>query len=266
MRTGIVGYGFSDKWDGYLKGGKAAGEMSLYMALSGVGKTSMLILDAAMAAKSGLNVLYITKEINANKCVQRFDQCYTKFDPDELISRNAEVLAAREKVKGKIWIKDWSHVSTKVSDIRSLILQMNARGDHVDYLVVDYMELIDPEFYNRAQPRMNYSAVCKDLRALGNELSIPQAGAWQAKRAASDKHFLTKDDVGEDWGIVKNADIVIGLNQNAQELRDKVMRLNILKQRESTNRSVMHLFTDFDRMIVHEQGSVEEKEDIEYGK
>jgi replicative DNA helicase len=187
------------------------------------------------------------------------------MDKYEMVANPGTVRKAREKVPGKIWIKDWSHVPTKVSDIRALIYQMRGKGQDVDYLVVDYMELLEPEFFNRAQPRMNYSAICKDLRALGNELDIPQSGAWQAKRLATGKLYLDKDDAGEDWGIIKNADIVIGLNQSSAELRDKTMRLNILKQREGTNRNVMHLYCDLDRMIVREQCATEEKEEVEYG-
>lgn len=89
------------------------------------------------------------------------------------------------------------------------------------------------------------------------------ASAWQAKRLAMGKHYLEKDDIGEDWGIVKNADILVGLNQNPQELRDKIMRVNIIKQRESTCRDTMNLYADLDRMIVKEHSSIEEKEVVD---
>jgi len=265
VRSGVLGYGFSEKFDGYLDGGKGKGELSIYVSISGVGKTSMLLLDASHAAKLGKNVLYITREINKNKCVQRLDQCYTHMDKYALTANAQSVMNMRSKVPGKIWIKDWSHRPTTVADIRALLLKMAQAGKRVDLLIVDYMELISAEFYNSNHPRLNHTAVCIDLRALANEFQIPVSTAWQAKRAAINKLYLEKDDLGEDWNVVKTADIIIGLNQNNEENKGKVMRVNIIKQRESTNRSVMHLFADLDAMRVYETGTQEDTEEVEYG-
>lgn len=260
VRSGVIGYGFSDTFDGYLDGGKGPGELSIYMAVSGVGKTSMLLLDAMNAAKLGKNVLYVTKEINKNKCVQRLDQCLTNMDKNEMTANPAKVMAARKAVPGDIWIKDWSHTRTTVADIRALILQMKQRGENVDFLIVDYMELLEPEVYNKAAPRLNFTVVVKDLRALANELWIPISTAWQANRAASNKMYLSKEDAGEDWNVIKTADIVIGLNQNQEELKDKIMRINVIKQRESTCRAVINLYADLDRMIIREHSAYDEEE------
>ena len=265
IRTGVVGYGFSEKFDGWLDGGKGPGELSIYCSISGVGKTSMLLLDASNAASLGLNVLYITKEINRNKCVQRLDQCYSHMDKYALVANAQSMMRKRASIPGKIWIQDWSHTHTTVADIRALILQMRRDGMRVDYLVVDYMELIEAAFFNRNQPRFNFTEVVKDLRALANEFWIPVCTAWQAKRLAANKQYLEKDDLGEDWNVVKTADIIIGLNQNQEENRGKVMRVNIIKQRESTNRSTMNLYADLDRMMICEHGMYGEEEVFDYG-
>ena len=44
------------------------------------------------------------------------------------------------------------------------------------------------------------------------------------------------------------------------ELRDKAMRINILKQRESTNRKLVTVRCDLDRMVVKKVDKVEDKE------
>jgi KaiC/GvpD/RAD55 family RecA-like ATPase len=265
IRTGVHGLGFSEKFDGYLDGGKGPGELFLYCSISGVGKTSMLLLDAANAAAHGMNVLYITKEVNKNKCVQRLDQCFTRYDKTDLITKAQSVMKKRASIPGKIWIQDWSHTSTTVADIRALVLKMRQRGEVVDYLIVDYMELIEAEFFNRNQPRFNFTAVAKDLRALANEFWFPVVSAWQAKRLAMNKLYLEKDDLGEDWNVVKTADIIVGLNQNSEENRGKILRVNIIKQRESTNRSTMVLHADLDRMYVCEASAMVEQWEVEYG-
>ncbi len=264
VRTGVIGLGFSSDFDGYLDGGYGPGELAILVSISGVGKTSMLLKAASHAASLGKNVLYISREISKHKCVQRLDQCYTRMDKYDLVTNAQAVMNMRSKVPGSIWIKDWSHRETTVADIRSLILKMATKGKRVDVLIVDYMELIVAETYNSLHPRLNHKAVATDMRALAAELHIPVLTAWQAKQAAFNKQYLEKNDLGEDWNTVKIADIIIGLNQNSEENRDKVMRLNIIKQRESTNRSVMHMHVDLDRMIIFDKSHLEDGEEEQY--
>ena len=266
VRTGAIGLGFSKTFDEYLDGGYAPGELAIFCSISGVGKTSMLLLAAAHAAKLGKNVLYISREINKHKCVARLDQCYTKLDKFDLVTHAQAVMNRRAKVPGKIYIKDWSHRDATVADIRALVLKMASKGRPIDTLVVDYMELISPPAVNVAHPRLNHTAVAVGMRALGAELGVRVLTAWQAKRAAFNKMYLEKDDLGEDWNVVKTADIIVGLNQNSEENTAKIIRVNVIKQRESTNRRVMTLHADLDRMIVREATlDEEEDEEVLYG-
>ena len=264
-RTGVIGLGVSDDLDRFLDGGTANGELTMYVAPAGVGKTSFLWKSAAHAATKGRNVLGITLEINSAKCVQRVDQALTGLDKYTLVAQPFFALEKREELKGKIWIKDWTALSPTVDDIRALILQMRQKDQPVDYLMVDYMELVRPDYFNINQVRHGYSQIAKSLRRLAKELDMPVVTAWQTNRAAADKHVLSKTDVGEDWGVVKVADIAVGLNQNSEELRDKIMRVNILKQRESTARNLVTLECDLDRMIVRPISMAADTEPEEVG-
>jgi replicative DNA helicase len=250
-RTGVIGLGICDELDAFLDGGTANGELAMYVAPAGVGKTSYLWASTAYAASKGRNVLGITLEINARKCVQRVDQWLTKLDKYTLIANPFIAIKKREELQGKVYIKDWTAAAPTVDDIRALVLQMRQKGQPVDYLMIDYMELIRPDHFNINQVRHGYSQIAKSLRSLAKELDVVVLTAWQTNRAGADKHVLSKTDVGEDWGVIKIADIAIGLNQNAEELRDKQMRVNILKQRESTARNLVTLKCDLDRMIIH---------------
>lgn len=253
-RTGLVPLGFHEDLDVALEGGIADGELALLLAPSGVGKTSYLWRAVTNAALRGRNVLGISLEIKLAKCAARVDSALTGMTRRELTTNPFRALDKRTELKGKIWIKDWSHREVRVADIRALIRQMEAKGQKVDYLMVDYMELLRPTYIDRKQPRFNFTAVAVELRRLANELKIPVLSAWQTNRGGADKHVLSATDVGEDWGIVKTADILIGMNQNAEELKERILRLNILKQRESTRRPIFYCDSDLDRMIVRKVG------------
>jgi len=249
-RTGVIGFGFSDELDKLLDGGTANGELSLYVAPSGVGKTSFLWGSLAYAASRGRACLGITLEINSRKCIQRVDQWLTGMDKYELAANPFAALKKREGLAGKVWIKDWTARQPTVDDIRALILQMRQRGQAVDYVMIDYMELVRPDHFNINQVRHGYSQIAKSLRVMSKALDVPVVSAWQTNRGGADKHVLSKTDVGEDWGVIKIADIALGLNQNAEELQQKIMRVNILKQRESTARSLVTMRCDLDRMVI----------------
>lgn len=257
-RKGVIGLGFSEEFDNALDGGIAEGEQAIILAPSGVGKTSFMWSAAAHAAWQGANVLGVSLEINEAKCFQRLDQSNTGMDKYELSANPMRAMSKRKGMPGEVWVQDWSHMTVTVDDLRLLVLQMRSRGMPVDYLMLDYMELVHPKVVNRNNPRFNYSQVSKDLRAVSNELGLRLLTAWQTNRAAADKHVLSKTDVGEDWGIVKNADIIIGLNQNPVELKDKIMRINILKQREGTRRDYANLHCDLDRMRIYPLGMYED--------
>ena len=253
IRTGITPIGVHPDLDAALDGGTGNGELTIFLAPSGVGKTSFLLNCSSNAAQLGRNVLHVTLEINGRKCVTRVDQQLTGMTKSELITNPFPAMAKRKSLVGNLWFRDYSHTRTTVADIRNLILSINRNNtDKINYLVIDYMELISPEFFNRNNPRFNYSAVAKDLRAVANEFDINIITAWQTNRYGSSKEVLSKEDVGEDWGVVKIADIIVGLNQNMEELRQKIMRVNILKQRESTRRGIYYLHCDLDRMVIRQ--------------
>lgn len=249
-RLGVTPLGFNEDLDCALGGGLANGELGVLLGSSGVGKTSLLWAAAVNAAQVGRKVLAVSLEIKESKCFGRIDSCLTGMDRNGLISNPLNAMKKRAAMPGEIWVKDSSSRGMQVAEIGALVHQLRKAGEHVDFLMVDYMELVEPRFFDAKNRRFNYGQVCVDLRRLAAELDIPVLTAWQTNRAGADKHVLSKTDVGEDWSIVKTSDIIIGLNQNEEENRNKRMRLNILKQRESTIRPIFYCLCDLDRMIV----------------
>jgi len=155
-------------------------------------------------------------------------------------------------MNGKFFVKDWSHAKVTVDDIKALVRRIEAKGDKLDALVVDYLELLAPTRNNRHGERFNFSQVAKDLRALANELKIPIITAWQVNRAGYEKYVISAVDVSECWDIVKHADIIVGLNQSDEERDNKMLRINIIKQRESTARPMESYESDLDCMLIRE--------------
>jgi hypothetical protein len=125
-------------------------------------------------------------------------------------------------------------------------------GKHVDYLVVDYWELLAPTGKHTAE-RFGFKQIGEDLRRLGNRHQFPVVTGWQANRAGERVHSLTEEHIGEDYSVKKTSDIMITLNQSPEEARNNKLRLGILKQRENTGKYDEYpIVCDLSRMVIRD--------------
>jgi replicative DNA helicase len=247
--------------DAHLAGGVASSELLIWLAGYGQGKTSYMINQGVTLAEQGKSVLHISLEISQAKCYQRMDQKLTGLDRDERLANPKTVMAARRSLPGHYYVKDWSHAKITVDDIKALVKRMRAKGQKVDVIFVDYLKLMKPTTLNRHGERFNHSEVTIELRALASELEIPIITAWQVNRTGYEKQVIDATDIAECWDVIHHADIILGLNQNHVEREEKVLRVNVIKQRESTARPLEYYYSDLDRMIVKEakgQGNADE--------
>lgn len=248
--------GYSPQLDSDLAGGIGSGELSILLAPPMRGKTSLLCAAGANAARQGNRVLHISLEIRTEMVVRRYDQALTHFRKEGLEQWPEQVQTARQRITeagGAVWIKDWSHAAVSALDIEAQVRQMRARGEDVNYIIIDYMELMvssTPARGKDAQARHSYSAIGQEVRALAVRLGVPVLTAWQVNRAGSDTTVLTAKDISECWDIIKHADTIIGINQTDAEHLANRMRLNIIKQRQDTSRGQYELYSDLRRMIV----------------
>jgi len=253
-----VPLGFASQLDAHLNGGIGSGELTILLAPPARGKTSYLCWAGAYAAKRGRKVLHVTLEIRSEKVIRRYDQALTGLTAKGLEEAEWLVAAGREKVRqagGEIWIKDWSYATVTANDIKALVRRMRSHGQAVDYVVVDYLELLSPV----AQPRRNdvarhaYGNVGKECRAASVEMDVPLLSAWQVNRSGSEAHVLTAKDVSECWDIIKHSDTIVGLNQNLAQLAERRLVLNVIKMREGTSRRSYTVVSDLDRMVIRDR-------------
>lgn len=262
-RPGLVPIGLSAKLDDCLGGGVARGELAVLLAPPARGKTSYLCAIGAAAANSGKSVLHITLEISTARAARRYDSALTGLKLSELKMNPNTVAAARKKVKangGAIYIKDWSYHATSPADIRGLVRGMRAHGKQVDIIIIDYLELLEPDqgqTFNRREQRHVFGALGKQVRAAAVGLEVPIVTAWQVNREGSDLHNVELKHVSESWDIIKHADQILSLNQTDAEQAEQVMRIRVLKQRDNTDRPTIYLHSDLDRMRIREAGSGE---------
>jgi replicative DNA helicase len=254
--------GVSRQLDASLRGGTGPGELCLYLAPPATGKTTFLIQSGAAHAREGGAVLHVTMEINTRKVIERYDQAWTGLSSEDLQTDWGQARAGTarhivQKSGGQVHIVDWSYMPATAQDVGAMVRKLRGQGINITMVVVDYLALMSPNKPTGRELRSNYSAVGKEMRAVARHLDLPVLSAWQVNRQGSGKSntLLSKEDVSESWDIIMIADTIIGLNQNPEELRRRTMRLNVLKQRESTARDVVEIYCDLDRLVVRDLSS-----------
>lgn len=247
-RLGVVPLGMSDKVDRALGGGVAKGELAVVLAPGNRGKTSCIMMAGCTAAELGLNVLVVGLEVHANQYTMLIDKKLTGLTEAELICNPLLAIRRREALPGNIWIKDWSARETTVSDIRNLMISLRRQGKNVDMLIVDYWGLLEPEKAKK-EWRFSNRDIGKALRRLASEFDIPLLTAWQANREGEKAYVLLPEHIGEDISVKQTSDIIITLNQTTGERDEKVMRIGIMKLRNSTKYPMATCRCDFDRMF-----------------
>ena len=255
-RTGIVATNLSKKLDNALDDGLANGELVVYLAPGGTGKTSAMVKTGCGAARDGLNVLIIGLEINPDRYFGLIDKELTGLRKEDLICSPFLAMAKRKELRGNIWIKDWAGGidgrKATSSDIRNLLISLHRQEKKVDLLIVDQWELMGSTSRHRDE-RMNFRDIGVSLRMLANEFDFPVLTGWQTNRAGYKAHIIEEEHIGEDISVKKTSDIIVTLNQNKEERRNKRMRLGLLKQRNSTLYPIVDCYWDIDRMELRDR-------------
>ncbi len=216
------------------------------------GKTSYLIAAATHAVQQGEHVLYFTLEIVKRKVYLRYFQTLTKLTYTEMMEARQLVAARREQVTGELYVADYSMGKLSPNLVHAEIEALRNRKIPVSYVVIDYAELMDPTsgFGRLGVNARALGDMVKDLRRVAVHFDVPILSAWQVNRGGADKSVFNETDVSECWEMVKHADILLGLNQGPMELSNNVLRLKVLKQRESPARPLVYLHSDMTRNIV----------------
>ena len=147
--------GFKEIDDAFKWGGLDRGEIGSVVGLSGTGK-SVFLVNAAMAnLHRGKKVLYISLEIDTDRCAERFDAQFANPEPfgdahtgvtnKNLYEKKESVFAAlREYVAEKddrrlLVVKQFPGASLDTAALRAYYSQVKMLGFEPELVIVDYI-------------------------------------------------------------------------------------------------------------------------------
>lgn len=215
-----------------MDGGLGKGELGVFVAPAGIGKSMALVNIAAHGIQQGLNVVYYTMELNENYVGSRFDSYYTGIPSQDLKYHQAEVIEAVEKLPGKLVVKYFPTKTATVLSLAAHLEKCTMQGLKPDLVLVDYADLLrDTGAKNAVRHDIMLGNIYEDLRGVAGTLQIPIWTASQANRSALEEDIIEADKISESYAKIMIADFVVSLSRKTTDKISGTGRWHVIKNR-----------------------------------
>lgn len=227
--------------DEKLYGGFNKGELNIFAAPTGMGKSLFLQNLALNWACMGLNVLFITLELSEDLTASRLASMTTGLTTKAVFSdidkTSLKILTQGKRHHGKIDIK-FLPSGTNSNGIKGFVKTFEMQKQRkIDALLVDYLDLVYPvdKRINPGDLFIKDKFVSEELRKIAIELDVVFATASQLNREALDEieHSLSQTA----GGISKmfTADTAMTAYANTSLKEKGLFKVKFIKTRTSNS-------------------------------
>lgn len=234
--------GLSTGWsevDRKLYGGFNRGELNIFAAASGGGKSLFLQNLALNWAQSGHNVVYVSLELSEELCSMRLDSMLTGYNTKEVF-KNVDDVSLKIGMIGKgagalqiVQLKNGITVNDMTSYLRELEVKT---GKKFDAVCVDYLDLMMPAGVkvNVSDMFVKDKYVSEELRNFAVDHQLLFATASQLNRSAVEEVEFDHSHISGGLSKIQTADNVIGIF-TSQAMRERGRyQIQFMKTRSSS--------------------------------
>lgn len=225
-------------------------ELATIMGGAKAGKTTALIGFAKAASYAKFNVLYVTLEVSAKIISERLDASVSDTMIKELSKHIKDVeakVSAMEGKSGKLLIHEYPSGTFAPKQLRALLDRYEAKGQKFDLVVVDYADIMAPNFrYNDVIE--NSKSVYVDLRAIAQEKDVAMLTATQTNREGYKATVAKAEHVAEDFNKVRTVDLMISINITDEERSKGEARLYFAASRNQESGFTLFIKQDIAKM------------------
>lgn len=216
-----------------MDGGLGKGELGVFVAPAGIGKSMALVNMAAHAVQKGLNVVYYTLELNENYVGSRFDSYYTGIPSQDLKYHQEEVTEAVGKLPGRLVIKYYPTKTATITMLSAHLEKCMLQGIKPDLVLVDYADLLRDGTSKGGNTRHDImlANIYEDLRGMAGTYQVPVYTASQANRSALEEDIIEADKISESYGKIMVADFVVSLSRKTTDKISGTGRWHVIKNR-----------------------------------
>jgi archaellum biogenesis ATPase FlaH len=225
--------------DKKLYGGFNRGELNIFCAGSGGGKSLFLANLGVNWAQAGLNVLYLTFELAENLVSMRIDSMMTGVGTRDIFKNLDDVelkVKMMKKKSGNIQIK-YMPSGKNCNDIRAYLKEYRIKkGVDPDVILIDYLDLMMP-LSVKVSPSdlfVKDKYVSEEIRNLAMETKCITVTASQLNRSAVEEIEFDHSHISGGLSKIMTADNVIGIfTSRAMKERGRY-QIQFMKTRSSS--------------------------------
>lgn len=225
--------------DQKLYGGFNRGELNIFAAASGGGKSLFLANLAVNWALMGLNVIYLTFELSEPLVAMRIDSMMTGIAAREVFKSIDDVelkVRMMGRQAGSIQIK-YMPSGKNANDIRAYLKEYQVKkGVKPDVILIDYLDLMMP-LSVKVSPSdlfVKDKYVSEELRNLAMETQALTVTASQLNRSAVEEVEFDHSHISGGLSKIQTADNVIGIfTSRAMKERGRY-QIQFMKTRNSS--------------------------------
>ena len=250
--------------DRKLYGGFNRGELNIFCAGSGGGKSLFLANMGVNWALAGLNVLYLTFELSEGLVAMRLDSMTTGIGTREIF-KNIDDVELKVKMIGKqagnLQVK-YMPSGKNCNDIRAYLKEYQVKkGVKPDVLLIDYLDLMMP-LSVKVSPSdlfVKDKYVSEEIRNLAMETQCVTVTASQLNRAAVEEIEFDHSHISGGLSKIMTADNVIGIfTSRAMKERGRY-QIQFMKTRSSSGvGQKVELDFNLDTLRISDLGEEEE--------
>ena len=238
VQVGLASTGWKSV-DYKLFGGFNPGELNIFAAASGGGKSLFLQNLALNWSLMGKNVLYVSLELSEQLSGLRLDGMLTGMNTKAIfndVEGTALKVGMQGKSAGKLQIIQVPNGIT-TNDLTSYMREFEVQnGVHVDAMLVDYLDLMTPagRKINASDLFIKDKYVSEELRNFAVENNVLFATASQLNRSAVEEVEFDHSHISGGLSKIQTADNVIGIF-TSQAMRERGRyQIQFMKTRSSS--------------------------------
>lgn len=211
------------------------GELGMFFAATGGGKSVMLANAVKNLARTKLNCLIVSIELNEQLYSKRLDSILTKSDIKEhanLASEIAAALATMSNDYGNITVKKVPYGTTH-PEIRALVMEYRLKyGYYPDALIVDYLGLMGSGMKSRGSNKFEEDEIkAFGLREIGVDYDMYVFSAGQINRDGYDVKTLGPNHIAGGISVINACDWAVGLVATEEDIDNNQIQAVQMKVR-----------------------------------
>lgn len=265
-----------DRLDDVSFGGMEIGDTSLWIARSGVGKSSILKWHGYSAAIRGVPVLHIQLEGGIKACMQIYDQLWSAQSYSDIKSGN---ISPKDRKKIEQAIKEVKELSSDIEvygfkkfgqasmgDVRQLCYDyFNTHGKFPGLVILDSLDLVKTGISKKIDSDPDHKKeklqTCAQLlKNLADEIGAPIITATQTSDVPFEvwnnpDKVIDRSYTEGDKTLVKPFSFVFTLNMTIEEKANATARIYVDKLRDyKESQEMITIATNYDKRRFYHRG------------